>query len=126
MGSRRRVSIPPGLLIAASLVLAAACGQSAGTQPAPNSGSQATAIEVVNHSSSDMEIFLLRMGERVRIGMAPANIMTKFEVLPVQAAGAGTVRFLARPVLPGLSSGATSDPMVLHPGDVIQLDVPGP
>jgi hypothetical protein len=116
--------VPLSLL---ALVGLAACSKPATEQPvgpAPESGNWNTFLEVSNRSSSDMDIFLLRRGQRARLGLAPGGETTRFEVHPVQVAGSGTVVFEARPVIGSGGRPARSDPTVLLPGDVIKLDIP--
>lgn len=113
------------LLISASLAFAACGGKPPENQPEP-SANEGTTIEVVNHSSSDMDIYLVRIGERVRIGTAIANVTTKFNLLPAQTAGVGLVTFVARPVIGGLARTISSEPTVLRAGDTITLDIPPP
>lgn len=128
MGARPLFSRLALLFCSASLGLTA-CGQSAGSQPAPateNATDGGTMLEVVNHSSSDMDIYLIRIGQRVRVGTAAANVTTRIQLHPAQVAGIGTVTFYARPMIPGLARPMTSEPTVLRPGDVVTLDIPGP
>jgi hypothetical protein len=112
-------------LLAVTGMTACGGGGSSGTQPAP-AATQSTMLEVVNHSSSDMDIFMSRMGDRVRLGLAPANVTTKFELLPAQVAGVGSVQFQARPILGGFGRPAESEPTPLRPGDTITLEIPPP
>lgn len=113
-----------GLLVVAGVT---ACGRANpdSDQPAP-AATQSTMLEVVNRSSSDMDIFMSRMGDRVRLGLAPANVTTKFELLPAQVAGVGAVEFQARPVIGGFGRPAASEPTALRPGDTITLEISPP
>ena len=126
MGARRISRISVSRLVYASLALLAGCTKAAGNQPAPAaSATQETTLEVVNRSSSDMEIFLLRMGDRARLGLAAANVTTKFTLSRAQVVGTGTVTFLARPLI-GLARPIQSDPTAMFPGDTIRLEIPPP
>lgn len=112
-----------GLLVVSGVT---ACGSSNSSTDQPAPANQSTMLEVVNHSSSDMDIYMSRMGDRVRLGLAPANVTTKFELLPAQVAGVGTVEFQARPILGGFGRPAQSEPTALRPGDTITLEIPPP
>jgi hypothetical protein len=114
------------LLFASGLAAFAACAKPSGNSPAPaTTSNQGTALEVVNRSSSDMDIFAVRSGARVRLGLAPANVTTRFNILRGQLPGGGTVTFQARPQL-GLARAISSEPTILSPGDTITLQIPPP
>jgi hypothetical protein len=70
-----------------------------------------------------MDIFLVRSGERVRLGLAPGNETTNFDLLPAQLTGVGPVHFEAVP-LAGLGRSISSEPISLGLNDVISLDIP--
>jgi hypothetical protein len=126
MGVPRLTRISVSRLVYASLALFAGCANPSTNQPAPAAAAnQETTLEVVNRSSSDMELFMLRMGDRVRLGLAPANVTTKFTLQRAQTAGVGPVTFQARPLL-GLARPIQSDPTVMYPGDTITLEIPPP
>ncbi len=111
------------LLLSASLALGACAGPSRQTgSAAPHPG---TILEVINRSSSDMDMFAVRTGTQARLGLAPSNKTTWFNILPGQLAGGGTVVFQARPLL-GLARAISSDPVLLSPGDTVTLNIPPP
>jgi hypothetical protein len=72
-----------------------------------------------------MDVFIVRSGQRVRLGLAPANETTRFTLLPVQVAGTGLARFQASP-LAGFAQPISSEPVMLRAGDVITLNIPPP
>jgi len=114
------------LLSATGLAVLAACAKPSGNPPTPAPASnQGTMLEVVNRSSSDMDIFAVRSGARVRLGLAPSNVTTRFNIQRGQLPGGGTVTFQARPLL-GLARAISSEPTILSPGDTITLEIPPP
>ena len=84
-----------------------------------------TELEVFNRSSSDMYIFVVRSGQRIRLGLAPGNETTRFVLTPAHVAGVGTTYFQASPIT-GLGRPIGSEPVMLRLGDVITLDIPPP
>ena len=114
--SRYRIS---GIILGLS---ALACARPAGQDPAPT---QETRLEVINRSSSDMDIYLVRGGQRVRLGLAPGNETSQFTLHRAQIAGVGPARFVASP-LGGFAETIGSEPVMLRAGDVITLNIPPP
>jgi hypothetical protein len=112
--------------IAVSGLVVAAC---ASRTEAPQEGAardpRTTELEVVNRSSSDMDIFVVRSGQRVRLGFAPGNETTRFVLAPAQLAGVGTTYFQASPIT-GLGRPIGSEPVMVRAGDVITLNIPPP
>ena len=102
---------------------AAACARPAADQDA--APAQETQLEVVNRSSSDMDIYVVRGGQRIRIGLAPANETTRFTLFRAQVAGVGPARFVASP-LGGFAETIGSEPVILRAGDVVTLNIPPP
>lgn len=82
-------------------------------------------LDVSNRSSVDMDIFLVRSGQRAPIGLAPASDRTTFTLSRSMLAG-GSVYFEAVPR--GSSAGARqpvrSDPVTIGPGQIATFDVP--
>ncbi|HEY7029221.1 MAG TPA: hypothetical protein VH438_16520 [Gemmatimonadales bacterium] len=110
---------------AALLAVTMAACASGGSQksPSPNSGSDPR-LEVVNRSSADMDIFFVRTGQRIRLGLAPNNQTTRFSLSPSLMIGAGTVRFEAVPTVGG--NAISTDPTTIQPNATVTLDVPPP
>jgi hypothetical protein len=82
-------------------------------------------LEVINHSSYDMDIFVVRGGQRLRIGLAPNNDTTRFSLATAQIAGAGLLHFEAKPTL-GDGPSVSSEPISVVPRDVITMTIPAP
>ncbi len=101
-----------------------ACGGPPETQPAPAVRAVAGNLEVINRSSQDMDIFLVRgTGQRNRLGLAPASKTTRFSLTPAQVAGVGPVSFEAVPILRG-GRAISSDQVNVIPTETITLDIP--
>lgn len=115
-----RFNLAGAVLLAASLT---AC--SAPPPPAVDAVPEAAGtLEVVNRSSLDMDIFLVRTGgQRNRLGLAPSSRTTRFALTPAQVAGVGPVTFDAVPLLRGGRT-VSSDQVNVTPKDVITLDIP--
>ena len=108
----------------ALLLAAGACGHPRAREAPPvvePSTSQAR-LEVVNRSAGDMDVWLERSGQRIRLGLAPGGRTTRFSIGSAEVAGAGTVRFAATPI-GGVGRAAASEPVTIRTGDVITLDV---
>jgi len=103
-----------------ALLAAPACAtnQSGDSNPALQGS-----LEVENRSSSDMDLYVAsERGGSVRLGLAPASETTRFRLTPGMLAGAGTIRFQARPVRGGQP--VLSDPYKVRPGDTIVWSIP--
>jgi hypothetical protein len=107
------------------LLLATGCA--AGNQvpsPVATIPEAAGNLEVINRSSLDMDVYLVRSnGQRNRIGLAPGSKTTRFALTPAQVAGVGPVTFEAVPTLRG-GRGVSSDQVNVTPREVITLDIP--
>lgn len=124
MRTRRLFPVLATLLSATGITVMVACAKPSGTSTAP-AADRSTTLEVVNRSSSAMDIFAVRSGERVRLGLAASNVTTRFSIFPGQLPGGGTLVFQARPQL-GLTRAISSEPTILRPGDTITLEIPPP
>jgi hypothetical protein len=114
------------LVVALGSLVLAGCRTRAETEPAgpaPDPGT--TQLEVVNRSSSDMDIYIVRGGQQVRLGLAPGNVTTRFVITRGQVAGVGPAYFQARPIA-GMGRTIGSEPVMLRLGDVVTLNIPPP
>ena len=80
-------------------------------------------LEVINRSTSDMDVYFTHAGQRVRLGIAPSSQRTRFSLSPALLAGGGFMRFEAGPIEGGAPL-ASTEPTSVTPGDVITLDIP--
>jgi hypothetical protein len=97
----------PALLL---IFLAMSCSSSGSpdTAPAPDSGDQAR-VRIENRASLDMDIYVLRHDQRIRLGFVPGGETATFALPGTLTTGSGSVQFEARPVR---SSG---EPIVSEP-----------
>jgi uncharacterized protein YceK len=123
------MSLQPRILLGLAVGALTACASStqstagpADTSPAGEAGT----LRVANRSSTDMDVYVVRAGQRVRIGLAPGGETTSFALTTALMAGGGTVHFEAIPTrsAPGVSTGIRSDPATPRRGQIITLDVP--
>ena len=107
-------------LIAMLGLAAAACGgskQSSAPIPQPR-----TTVRVENQGFSDMTVYAIRSGQRVRLGNAPGNSTTTFTIPANLIFGATPLRFLADPI--GSNRTPVSDEITVQPGDQVRLVLP--
>ena len=109
------------LFLVASLGLAlGACGGSKNrSAPIPQ---PRTTLRVENQGFSDMTIYAIRSGQRVRLGNAPGNTNTVFTIPANLIFGATPLRFLADPI--GSNRTPVSDEITVQAGDQVRLVIP--
>jgi hypothetical protein len=109
------------LFVALALLAAPACAANQSEESDPSLQGR---LEVENRSSYDMDLYVAsERGGSVRLGLAPASETTTFRLTPGLLAGAGTIRFQARPVRGG-SEPVLSDPYKVRPGELIAWSIP--
>jgi hypothetical protein len=115
-----------GMLVLAGLLMTpVACHNG----PPPETGDDdsqmvaETTLEVTNQWFSDMTIYVIHSGQRLRLGLATGNATTGF-VIPraIVNGSAIQLRFLADPV--GGTHAPVSDEITVSPGDAVQLTIP--
>jgi hypothetical protein len=109
------------LRLAAALLLAAlpACHHGASSEadaPTP----ARTALRVINRNFYDFTIYIVRFGDRVRLGLATGNSTTIFD-FPSQFVQTGAVQFEAKPV--GGSGPAFTEQISVRPGDIVTVQI---
>ena len=115
--SRSALTIAGALVV---LLVAAGCRS---TGSAPPSGQRSEAfVRVENRSMLDMTVYVIRSGERRRLGMVNALSTQTLQIPGVLVDGAGVLRFLADPI--GASRTPVSEEIVVRHGDVVQLIIP--
>src|SRR5213595_3995459 len=98
---------------------AAACHRGA---VAPINPQAEVAVTVENQNFLDMDVFLIRGGQRVRLGMVPCLSSHILMVRP-ELIGYGTeVQFELHPI--GGRGNPLSETISVRPGDVIRLTIP--
>jgi hypothetical protein len=115
------------------LLLFVAVVACAGNTSTSNTGSQSAGygeteansarLEVSNRTSVDMDIYAVGVGAPVRVGFAPASETTTFKLNPGLLAGAGALRFQARPSQ-GQGQRVLSEPYNVAAGQSITWDIP--
>lgn len=120
----RRTRVPTPLALAAglaALLVVAGCRSTGGARAPAGQRSEAF-VRVENRSMLDMTIYVLRGGERRRLGLVNA---LSTQVLPIPSVlidGSGVLRFLADPI--GGNRTPVSEEIFVRDGDVVQLIIP--
>lgn len=101
------------------LALAACAGREEGpAQPRP----PRTTVHIENHNFLEMKIYLLRSGQRVRLGEVPGSGSRTFTIPSHMVFGITTLQFLADPI--GSSRTPISQQIAVQPGDRLRLTIP--
>lgn len=113
--------ITRALALATALVLGAlpACHHA----PAPEAEGPPpahTVLQVVNRNFYDFTIYLVRFGDRVRLGLATGSRTTTFE-FPSQFVQTGPVQFEAHPV--GGRGRSFTEQLSVRPGDIVSVEI---
>jgi hypothetical protein len=106
------------IFVVAALGLLAACARSR----VPIDPNAATTIRVENQSTLDMNIYVLRGSERIRLGTANGLNTSVFTIPRHVIFGATPLRFLADPI--GSNRSPVSDEIVVTAGDQVTLRIP--
>jgi hypothetical protein len=113
---QRRLVLP--LLL---LALVAACGpRSRSNRPAVSN--PPTYVRISNQSWLDMNVYVLRSSQRIRLGTVGANQTQRFMLPQNLVFGATPLRFMVDPI--GSSRTAQSFEIVVSPGDEVTLTIP--
>src|SRR5919201_553275 len=92
--------------------------------PRPSSGNahEKTTLRVENQGFTDMTIYAIEGGQRIRLGLATGNTTSVFTIPDYLLGAANAIRFLADPV--GGARAPVSDEIAVHPGDQVTLTIP--
>ena len=104
------------------LAMAAAAGLSAcgGSKPDPGvSPDMPTTVRVENQSGDDMTIYVVKSGQRLRLGTVNVGMTQTFKLAKPIVTGMTTLRFLADPI--GGRRNSISEEISLRPGEEIVL-----
>jgi hypothetical protein len=112
----RRLALPFMLL-----ALVAACGPRSRSNRPP-AAVEPTYVRITNQSWLDMNVYVLRSSQRIRLGTVGANQTQRFLLPQNLVFGATPLRFLADPI--GSSRTARSFEIVVAPGDEVSLTIP--
>lgn len=105
-------------LLLSSLTLACASRRTDGGDQQMN---VPTTLRVENQAFLDMTIYVVRSGQRYRLGVANGNSTARF-VIPASMVGGVSLSFLADPI--GSSRTPVSQEIVVTPGDEVMLFIP--
>ncbi len=81
-----------------------------------------TTVEIINNNFYDMNIFIIRSGQRIRLGNVRGNGSRVLTIPAYVADTGGSFRFLADPI--GSNRGPISQEMFINPGDEVRLTIP--
>lgn len=81
-----------------------------------------TRIQVENQNFADMTIYVIRSGQRYRLGTVPGHATRTFDVPPALVAGGGDLQFMADPI--GGTRTPVSEVLYVAPGELIELTIP--
>jgi hypothetical protein len=113
----QRVRVLPAVLFL--VVCVTACHRRAG---APINPQAEVAVNVENQNFLDMNVFLIRGGQRIRLGMVPGLSSRVLMVRPELIGYGADLRFEVHPI--GGRSNPISETITVRPGDVVQLTIP--
>jgi hypothetical protein len=103
-----------------AVLVVSACGparrQARGPEPAQ------TTVRVENRNFMDMNIFVLRGNQRVRLGTVPGMSTRVLTISPTLIFGSTPLRFLADPI--GSRQTPISDDIVVREGDQVTMIIP--
>ena len=78
------------------------------------SADNASTLQVVNHHWGDVDIFVIRDGQRTRVGQVTASADANFVLAKSMTSGGGTLQLQAHAV--GQSGGINSETINVRPG----------
>src|SRR4051812_12993308 len=117
-GVRRRVAMA---MLVACVALASACSMNKNpdetAEPVPP-----TRLRVENQAFLDMTIYVYRSSQRIRLGSATGNSVTRLTIPANLIFGATALRFQADPI--GGSRAPISSEITVSPGDEVVLTIP--
>jgi hypothetical protein len=96
---------------------AAACSRPRAGGPAP--AQPPTRVAVVNNNFLEMTVYVVRGGQRVRLGVARSNTTTVLDIPSHMIFGPTSISFLADPI--GSDARPYSQEITVSPGDTVRL-----
>ena len=119
---RRAQGSTPLALGAALVALLSVAGCTSTRSGAPAPQRSEAFVRVENRSMLDMTIYVVRGGERRRLGLVNALSTQMLSIPSVLVAGSGVLRFQADPI--GGRRAPISEEIFVRDGDVVQLIIP--
>jgi hypothetical protein len=109
------------LFMPLGLALVAGCSHRAqpGDGPAPRTE---TALKVENRNFLDMNVFVVRAGQRIRLGTVTGLSSRLFMLRPDIVGNATELQFELHAI--GGRGNPRTETITVHPGDVIELTIP--
>ena len=83
---------------------------------------QPTVLEVDNQGFQDMDIYAVRLGQRVRLGLATGIHKTNFTIPSSLVSGLTPFSFVANPI--GGRRASVSQEITVAPGDTVVMTIP--
>ena len=111
-------------LSAAPLVLALAAGSAACYGKGKNAPIpvERTTLVVENRGFLDRDIFVVRGGQRIRLGTVTGNSSATFTIPPTVVSSVTALRFIADPI--GAPRPPVTEEITVSPGDRVMLTIP--
>ena len=81
-----------------------------------------TILEVDNQGFQDMDVYAVRLGQRVRLGLATGIHKTTFTIPSSLVSGLTPIRFVADPI--GGRRASVSQEITVAPGDTVLMTIP--
>ena len=118
--SRPRASLPSRVVLLLVLWLAtAACYGKGKNAPAPV---ERTTVKVENRGFLDRDIFVVRSGQRIRLGTVTGGQTATFTIPASIVSGVTAIRFIADPI--GAPRQPVTEEITVSPGDRVVLTIP--
>lgn len=105
------------------LLLVLACGGGSAQDGTPGPDRGPATLEVDNRTFLDMAVYVVDGGVRQRIGEARGNATTSLTIPERLLRGGAPLRFLCDPI--GGQGLPVTDEILVAPGDVVELVIPG-
>jgi hypothetical protein len=109
--------------IAFAFLLATVAACSTFTRGSATAGqNQPTILEVDNQGFQDMDVYAVRLGQRVRLGLATGIHKTNFTIPSSLVSGLTPLSFIADPI--GGRRPSVSQEITVAPGDTVVMTIP--
>jgi len=106
------------IFVVAAIIAAAACATTKNIQ----TDKPVTVLEVDNQAVLDMNVYVLRSSQRIRLGTATGLHTSQFKIPGDLIFGSTALRFLADPI--GANRLPISDEITVSPGDTVHMTIP--
>ncbi len=112
-----------GAFPAAAIALFAlsACGRATNQELATVDPNAPATVKITNNNQQDVDVFLERGGERLRLGMVTTGQSQTFSVPAVNVSGRSDVRIFVHPI--GGGGDYVTEQLVVNAGETVDLQV---